>query len=86
MEFEELPPGQEKLVKKVVAETLLSLGLITHDPEEIVELQKDFRHLREWRKNSETIQRNSLWFVLSSGLAGMLALLWMGFKSTLTGD
>lgn len=86
MELEQLPAGQEVLVKHVVAETLLSLGLITQEPEAIVELQKDFRHLREWRKTSETIQRNSLWFVISSALAGTLGLIWVGFTSLFRGS
>lgn len=67
----------KKIVAEAVAETLLTLGIDTTNP---VELQKDMAHLRAWRESVATVKRQSLVTAVGIVIAGMLGLLWLGFK------
>ena len=69
----------KKIVAEAVAETLLTLGIDTTDP---VELQKDMAHLRAWRESVATVKRQSLVTAVGIVIAGVLGLLWLGFKGS----
>jgi hypothetical protein len=69
------------VIAETVSETLTKIGVEHDDPHE---MQKDFHHLREWRKASTEIRTKSMITVLTVIIAGGLGALWLGFK-TLTG-
>ena len=69
----------KKIVAEAVAETLLTLGIDTSDP---VELQKDMAHLRAWRESVATVKKQSLVTAVGIIIAGVLGLLWLGFKGS----
>lgn len=70
----------ERIVSESVRQTLIQLGIAAADP---MEMQKDMQHLREWRKSMESIKSKTLITVLTVFLSGVLAALWIGFKSVL---
>lgn len=70
------------VISETVNETLTKLGVDHDDPHE---MQKDFHHLREWRRASSEIRSKSVAAVLTVVIAGGLGALWLGFK-TLTGN
>lgn len=59
-----------KLIREVVTDTLTNLGVEHGDP---LEMQKDFQHLRGFRKAKEAIGRK-----ISMSLVGMFVLGTMG--------
>lgn len=67
----------EQVSKEVVKQLMLTLGLNTNDPDEILKVQRDFAHLRSWRESVETIKHKSLaaavWFIVTSSL-GLLVV------------
>lgn len=66
------------LVAESVRETLIQLGISSHDP---IEMQKDMQHLREWRKSMDSVKSKSMLTLLTVVVSGMLAALWVGIKS-----
>lgn len=77
----ELDEKYKAFVEEAVEQTLLRLGLNTSTSEDILELQRDFQHLRAWRKTTKNIERQSLLLVLGSLITGFLAAAWLGIKS-----
>lgn len=76
------PERVRPLVKAVVSETLRNLGVDASNP---IELQKDFNHLRDWRKTTESIQKRGLLVSIGIITAGGLGLLWVGLKASING-
>lgn len=68
----------ERIVSESVRQTLIQLGIAAADP---IEMQKDMQHLREWRKSMESIKSKTMITLLTVFLSGVLAALWLGFKS-----
>lgn len=66
-----------KLVRDSVHQTLIQLGIDNSNP---LEMQRDFQHLRQWRKAGEDLRSKSIWFLASTVLAGAVTLLILGFK------
>jgi hypothetical protein len=69
----------KKIVAEAVTETLLTLGIDASKP---VELQKDMAHLRAWRESVATVKKQSLVTAVGIIVAGILGLLWLGFKGS----
>lgn len=72
----------ERIVAESVRQTLIQLGISTLDP---LEMQKDMQHLREWRKSMESIKSKAMLTTLAVFLSGVLAALWLGFKTIVRG-
>lgn len=72
----------ERIVAESVRQTLIQLGISTLDP---LEMQKDMQHLREWRKSMESIKSKAMLTTLAVFLSGILAAMWLGFKSIVRG-
>jgi len=66
------------VAKETVHETLLQLGADVDHP---LDMQDDFRTLREWRRSMESIRTKAVTVTVGVLVAGLLAALWMGFKS-----
>jgi hypothetical protein len=68
------------LIRAVVKETFLMLGLEVDDP---IEMQRDFQHLRDWRTTSDSIKAKSITAVVGILASGLLAAAWLGLKESL---
>lgn len=73
----------EKIAKEAahtaVAETLTALGMDTSDP---FELQRDFAHLRSWRRSVEKVREKSLLTAVGIITAGVIGLIVVFFRGT----
>lgn len=80
-EMSSLTPEQKEelqaLVVESVKQTLIQLGISSHDP---LEMQKDMQHLREWRKSMENVKKKGFMAAITIAVSGMCAMLWIGFK------
>jgi len=72
----------EEIVRRTVEETLTSLG-VEHDSP--LEMQKDFQHLREWRRSTESVKSKGLLAAFGFLFAGLLGALVIGIKDLLHG-
>lgn len=68
------------VVGEAVGETLTRLGIQASDP---IEMQRDFQHLRNWRKSVEGIQSKGVFTIVGIATTGAVAALWLGLKEFL---
>lgn len=66
--------------QKIIHSTLTALGLDISEP---IELQHDFRALRDWRHSIESIKSKALITSIGIIVVGIAAALWLGFRSML---
>jgi arginyl-tRNA synthetase len=66
-----------------VGETLTALGIEHDDP---IEVQKDMRHLREWRTSTENIKQKGYLTMVAISVSGTLGLVVLGLKKWLNGE
>jgi hypothetical protein len=76
---EEMHAIAEEAAEKTVAKMLLALGVDASDPEAVIAMQNDFRHLRAWREASDTVKRHSLKTAVSVLVTGAVAYLLVFF-------
>jgi hypothetical protein len=69
------------LMREAVTEVLLPLGVRADNPEAVLEMQRDFMHLREWRTSVEVIRKRGLLTVVTVLVTGLLGALWLGVKA-----
>lgn len=67
----------EEVVTAAVETTLSRLGI---DASDYKEMQRDFGHLRRWRKSVEQAQSYTFKVVITTIAAGILGAIWLGFK------
>lgn len=67
----------KKLIAEAVRETLLQMGA---DPSNPIEMQRDFQHLRQWRKAGEDLRAKGMFALLSIFITGSVALLLVGLR------
>ena len=72
----------EQAAKEAVRGMLVQLGI---DPDKPIEAQRDFQHLRDWRKAVETIRAIGLKTIVGIIITGALGALWVGFRQKLGG-
>lgn len=70
------------LIAESVRQTLIQLGVESENP---LEMQRDFQHLRNWRKSGEEIKRKSLMVVIGTFLTGLIGLIWLGIRGSGSG-
>lgn len=80
-----LPNEYRELVEEAVEQTLLKLGLDIAQPGSVLELQKDFQHLRKWRVAVGAIESKGALAVIGTLTAGFLAAAWLGIKQLFGG-
>jgi len=68
----------KELMEEAVHDAFTKMGIDASDP---LEMQRDFSHLREWRKSVDTVRSKSLLTVVGIFIAGAAAALWIGFKA-----
>jgi hypothetical protein len=64
---------------QAVRDTFLTIGIDVSDPEGILEAQRDWAHLRKWKKTVEKTETITIRAFLTTLIGGGLALLWLGF-------
>lgn len=67
----------QKIVRSTVRETLISLGA---DPDNPIEMQRDFQHLRQWRGTVETAKRQGIITGVAILVTGVFATIWVAIK------
>ena len=70
-----------KIVSETVKETLTTIGIQHEDP---VEMQRDFTHLRNWRKAVDTARSTSMLTAIGILITGLMGALWLGFQTMLS--
>lgn len=73
----------EELIRKTVLQTLLELGLNVADPKDVIELQKDFQHVRRERVAFETLGLKGVAFILTTAIGGAFAAFIVGVQAFL---
>lgn len=67
--------------RKAVRETFLALGVNATDSESIVEVQKDFAHVRESRLAFAAIKTRAYVVATGTVVTGIIAAIWMALRS-----
>ena len=66
-----------RVVAEAVRQTLLQMGVDSENP---IEMQRDFQHLRQWRRAGEDIKKKGIVITVSIFVTGVFALLLIGVK------
>ncbi len=74
------PQELRKLIADTVNATLMQLGIEHDDP---LEMQRDFQHLRDWRKSTERIKNRTVVTAVGVVVMSVMAALWIGIKQFL---
>jgi hypothetical protein len=69
------------LIQDTVRETLTKMGMQHESP---IEMQKDFKALRDWRMANEELKRKGLVVALSILVTGTMAAIWLGVKAMIS--
>ncbi len=67
----------EECIEAVVHQTLLQMGVDSENP---LESQKDFQHLRQWRKSGEELRSKGTVALITIFISGLVALAVLGLK------
>lgn len=68
------------ITREVVHQTLLEIGVQFSDP---IEMQRDFQHLRQWRRAGEDLRSKGILTLLGIFIAGLVGLIVVGFRTWL---
>ena len=71
------------VIEEAVDNALTKMGIDTHDP---IEMQRDFKHLRDWRIAVNSARSKGFLTILGLLTAGLAAAFWVGFKTLVQGD
>lgn len=67
-------------IAEVVHQTLLRMGVDSNNP---LESQKDFQHLRQWRKAGEDLRNKGMLALMTIFVTGLVSLVIVGLKDYL---
>lgn len=81
-EFALTPEGAQQLVADTVKQTLIQLGIDSANP---LEMQKDFQHLRQWRRAGDDLRSKGMIALLTIFIAGIISLILAGAKNWFAG-
>lgn len=74
------PEELKTIVAEAVRQTLLQMGVDSSNP---IEMQRDFNHLRQWRRAGDEIKKKGIVATISIFATGVLALVLIGVKEWL---
>lgn len=63
--------------EKAVMQVFIKLGVDIAEP---IEMQKDFNHLRSWRKSSETIHAKIILTAIGVFVVGLCGAVWIAIR------
>ena len=76
-EIEELT---NEVAKKAVRETFLALGVNASEPASILEMQRDFAHIRESRLAFAAMKTRAYLVVTETVVTGIITAIWMALR------
>jgi len=79
MTDDEIRDMARTVAREVVHEMMLTMGVDASKPSAMIEMQKDFQSLREWRNSMDAIRRHGLLTAVGVIVLGILGLIWMSF-------
>ena len=79
MTDDEIRDMARTVAREVVHEMMLTMGVDASKPEGLIEMQKDFQSLREWRNSMDAVRRHGLLTAIGVIVVGILGLIWMSF-------
>ena len=62
-----------------VRKLFLTMGVDTSDDKAMIEMQRDFAHVRTWRKSVETVRRQTLITAIGVIVTGAIGFLYLAF-------
>jgi hypothetical protein len=65
--------------REAVREMMIAMGVDTSNPAAIIEMQKDFQSLRDWRQSMQAVRRHGLMTAIGVLTVGTLGLIYMHF-------
>ena len=68
-------------MSEAVEDALVKVGMDLNDP---LEMQRDMQHLREWRIAVGTIKSKGMLSIVALLVSGLVAAIWIGFKTLVT--
>lgn len=74
----ELEAVADRAADKAIRNLFLQIGVDITEP---IEVQKDFHHLRKWRKSNEAITLKVLLTAIGTIVMGTLAAIWVGLRT-----
>ena len=74
-----------KAIQTTVHETLFQIGIAVDNNIDIIEFRKDMDALRDWRLSVNAVKSKGLVAAIGIITAGVLAMLWVGFKAAILG-
>lgn len=75
----ELQTVADAAARRAVQDMLLTLGVDTSDPDAVIGMQADFRHLRAWRKSTEAVKHKALLSAVGFIVVAVLGWLLVAF-------
>lgn len=66
--------------KQAVRELLVAMGVDANDPKALIEMQRDFAHIRRWRQSVETVRTQGLVVAVGIVFSGIAGAIWMAFR------
>ena len=67
--------------REAVHEMMIGLGADVSNPAAIIEMQKDFQSLREWRQSMQAVRRHGLITAVGVIVVGVLGLIYMSVSA-----
>lgn len=80
MKEEEIRAIAKTVAKEAVREMMVAMGVDASKPEAMIEMQKDFQSLRNWRQSVDAIQRQGLLSAVGVIVVGLLGMIYMHFR------
>lgn len=73
----------EEAAEEAVSRVLTRLGIDSQTP---IEMQRDFRWLRDWRQASESAHKKGVLAIMLILLSGLMGAVWVGLKHLIVGN
>jgi preprotein translocase subunit Sss1 len=72
------------LVRETLCQTWVTMGVTLAEDDDCIEMQADFRLLRNWRKSVESVKQKSLITAVGIIVAGVLGMILLGITTFLS--
>lgn len=66
--------------KQAVRELLVAMGVNANDPNSLIEMQRDFAHIRKWRQSVDTVRTQGLLVSVGIVVSGIAGAIWLAVK------
>jgi hypothetical protein len=66
--------------RKALNEMFVKMGVNVQDPDALLEMQADFKHIRRWRNSTERLHDTSLGAAIIVVTTGILGAIWLALQ------